>query len=305
MAMLPVNVTKDIESNLPQRSLQFISGQSLSLLQPKVMGILNITPDSFSTVGRYLSPREALKYAKQMVADGAAIIDIGAEATNPQLTPNLTLDEELHRLLPVLELLQGEIPLPISVDTSKPEVMYEAVQLGASMINDVRALTRPGALAMAAQLQTVVCLMHMGYPDGKPESLNDLTKDNEIDIVTTIKAFLSERITACLNAGIRREHIIIDPGIGHGNFGKNLKQNLRLLAHLADLQTFDLPILVGLSRKTFIGEVLDVSSEERVFGSIASAVMAVERGASLIRVHDVKATVQAIQLLTAIMSEAN
>jgi dihydropteroate synthase len=144
----------------------------------------------------------------------------------------------------------------------------------------------------------------MSYPDGPPKSLNDVPKEKEVNIITTVKNFLSERITACIDAGIKPENILIDPGIGHGNFGKNLKQNLQLLAHLAEFKTFGLPILVGVSRKTFIGELLQVSSEERLFGSIAGAIIAAERGASFIRAHDVKATVQAIQVMTAILSEA-
>ncbi len=201
----------------------------------------------------------------------------------------------------MVEALAKHISVPasvaISVDTSKPEVMQEAIAHGAALINDVRALRNPLALQVVAQAQTPVCLMHMAYPDG---GMPD-TEDNAEDIVTTVKQFLQARIDACIAAGILRHNIIIDPGIGGGSFGKNVAQNLRLLAHLHAFKTFGLPILVGVSRKLFIGELLNLPVEQRLYGSVAAAVMAVKHGATIIRAHDVKATVEAVKVATAIM----
>lgn len=261
------------------------------------MGILNITPDSQALVGRHLKPEAALAHAEKMVAEGADMIDVGAEATNPQLNPNLSLQEELDRLLPVIRLLKKHITVPISVDTSKPEVMRAVAELGVSLINDVRALRYEEALATVAELQIPVCLMHMQYPSGKP---NDAKDELGEEVVSKVMQFLDERINVCINAGIKRENIIIDPGIGHGNFGKNLKQNLMLLKHLEAFKKFKLPILVGASRKTFIGKLLNESPEKRLYGSIAAGIIAAQNGANILRVHDVLETVQALKVVNSI-----
>lgn len=282
-------------------NIVFNSEQKLSFKRPQVMGVLNLHADSFAAVSRHSDPELALRHALKMVADGATIIDIGAEPTNPRVKPITNLQEELDLLVPILNLLRQETNIPISIDTSKPEVMFEVIKNGASMINDVRALRRPGALEMIAKLQVPVCLMHMTYPEGISNSLPP--KDANKNILTVIKEFFQERIDACIQAGISREKIILDPGIGHGNFGKNLTENLLLLRELPKFAAFNLPILVGLSRKTFIGELLKMPAEERLIPSVVSAVLAAERGAAIIRVHDVKETVQALQLLTAIQEE--
>ena len=269
---------------------------------PQLMGILNITPDSFAAVGRYLDPEQALQHAHKMVAEGADIIDVGAEATNPQLNPCISTQEELDRLLPVLERLTRELSIPISVDTSKPEVMIEAVKLGVSLINDVRALRMENALVTAAKLNVSVCLMHMRYPYGKSAAVNQTP--TEQDIISEVKTFLQERIAACLTAGILADKIIVDPGIGHGNFGKNLSENLILLKRLSELRELGFPILIGVSRKTFIGELLNLPVAERLSGSLAAAVIAILNGASIIRVHDVKETAEAMRVVAAIKEKA-
>lgn len=271
--------------------------KALDLSKPQVMGILNITPNSFSEVGRYLDPDAALNHAYQMVKEGAAIIDVGAEPTNPGLFPCVSLQEELDRLLPIIERLTHELAVPLSVDTSKPEVMQEVVKRGVGMINDVRALREPNALTTVAKLNVPVCLMHMAFPAGKPTPDARMETD---DIVLTVKYFLQERIAACEKAGIARDKIVIDPGIGHGNFGKDLPQNLQLLARQHEFQEFGLPILIGVSRKTFIGELLNIPVPERLPASLAAAVVAVSKGANIIRAHDVKATVEAIKVAAAI-----
>lgn len=268
--------------------------KSANVSIPQVMGILNITPNSFSAVGRYQSVDAALRHAAQLVTEGAAIIDVGGEPTNPGVFPVVSLQEELDRVLPVVEALVRELPVTISVDTSKAEVMREVIARGVGFINDVRALTEPGALQLVAQEKVTVCLMHMSYPQGKPSvPMEDPLGE---DVVASVKSFLQERVAACIAAGISPQHIVIDPGIGHGNFGKNLAQNLALLSRLAEFKTLNLPVLVGVSRKTFIGEILNVPVEDRLYGSLAAAAIAVNQGASIIRAHDVKATVEAVKV---------
>lgn len=300
-------------------------GKYLDLSHPQIMGILNITPNSFCPVGRFLSVEHALAYAEQMVAEGAAIIDVGGEPTNPGVHPIVSLQEELGRVIPVVEILARTLPVPISVDTSKPEVMREAIVHGAGFINDVRALQHPGALKVVAETQVAVCLMHMGALETEtgeslPQQIPPPPKEgastpffkggnsckgggNNSLIVSAVKNFLQVRIDVCLAAGIQREQIVLDPGIGGGHFGKNLAQNLQLLAHLDKFQTFQLPLLVGVSRKSFIGELLNLPVEERLYGSLAAAVMAVVRGATIIRTHDVKATVEAVKIADAILQK--
>ena len=275
---------------------------TVDLTTPQIMGILNITPDSFHVESRAHSVEKALQQAQAMVAAGATLIDIGGEPTNPSLHPTLSLQEELSRVIPVVRLLSRELSVPLSVDTSKPEVMQATVEAGASMINDVRALREPGALAMAANLNVPVCIMHMAHPHGVPAGAQH-AKLYQQGVMAAIESFLYERRHACLEAGIGAEHIIIDPGVGAGNFGKSLTENLTILRELKRLQAFHCPILVGISRKTFIGELLDIPVEQRMPASLAATVMAVQAGADIIRTHDVKETVEAVRMTLAIMNE--
>jgi dihydropteroate synthase len=286
-------------AQLPIQAPLVCGNKVLDFSTPKVMGVLNITPDSAVDGGHYLNLTAALERALAMVEEGAAIIDIGGEATNPQLNPFTPVDEELARVIPVIKALRRESDILISVDTSKSEVMRQAIDAGADIINDVRALREPGAMDVVAAAQVPVCLMHMQYPHGKSNSLDAIPPD--VDIVSMVKEFLIQRIAACMKAGIPLKNIVVDPGIGHGNFGKNLQQNLLLLKHLETFHDLGVPLLVGTSRKTFIGELLNVPINERMIGSIASAVIAVTKGASIIRAHDVIATTQALQMVSAIL----
>ena len=258
---------------------------------PKVMGVLNVTPDSFSDAGQFYSLDEALERALVMEADGAAIIDVGGESTRPGATP-VSVDEELGRVIPVIEAIRKESLIPVSIDTSKPEVMEAAIIAGADIINDVRALQAHGALDVVAQLQVPVCLMHM---QGMPGTMQIQPKYHSV--VDEIRFFFQQRIMACINAGILRENIIIDPGFG---FGKTLKHNIKLLKNLSLFLDFDVPILVGVSRKSMLGMLLDAPIEKRLHGSIALAVLAVWQGASIIRTHDVKETFDAIHVCNAV-----
>jgi len=260
------------------------------------MGILNITPDSFSDGGHFLSPNAALTHARQIVAEGAAIIDVGGESTRPGAQA-VSVAQELDRVIPVIEALRRELPIPISIDTSKPEVMQAAVAAGAGMINDVRALRGDGALAMAAQLnreQSVpVCLMHM---QGEPGNMQQ--NPHYQDVVAEVKTFLAGRIKACVEAGIPHDRLLIDPGFG---FGKALVHNLRLLKQLNSLSELGVPMLVGLSRKRMIGELLNATTvEQRLYGSLALATLAAWQGAAIIRAHDVRATVEALKICAAV-----
>lgn len=255
------------------------------------MGILNVTPDSFSDGGRFLSPPAAVARAQHMVEEGAALIDVGGESTRPGAQP-VSVQEELDRVMPVIEALHKEIPVPISIDTGKPEVMRAAVAAGAGLINDVRALRAPGALDAAAQLNAQasvpVCLMHM---QGDPGTMQQ--NPHYDDVVAEVCAFLSERVQACVQAGIPRARLLLDPGFG---FGKALVHNLRLLAQLDRLTALGLPLLVGLSRKRMIGDLLGAPVEARLHGSLALAVIAAWQGALIIRAHDVRATVEALKV---------
>ncbi|MBU2722286.1 dihydropteroate synthase [Acidithiobacillus sp. 'AMD consortium'] len=265
------------------------NGRPLVLGRPCVMGVLNITPDSFSDGGTYLSVDAALGRAQRMWEEGADIIDIGAESTRPG-APAVTQEEELRRLLPVLEAVAAEVPLPISIDTSKAAVMRAAWSLGAGLMNDVTALrTDPLALETIAGLGIPVCLMHMR---GTPQNMQENTRYR--DVVAEVKDFLFERVAQCVAAGIPRHHLLVDPGFG---FAKDLQANRTLLRHLDDLASLEAPLLVGLSRKRMIGELSGVeSASERVAGSVAAALWAVSRGASIVRVHDVAETVQALRV---------
>jgi dihydropteroate synthase len=258
------------------------------------MGILNLTPDSFSDGGRFLGRDAALRHAMEMAAAGAGIIDIGGESTRPGAQP-VSVEQELERVVPVIEALADEIPVPLSVDTLKPSVMWEAVAAGAGLINDVMALQAPGAIETVAELKVPVCLMHM---QGEPRTMQ---RQPHYDVVVAeVRDFLAGRVTACEAGGIRRDRILLDPGFG---FGKTLGHNLSLLKHLADLESLGLPLLVGISRKTMIGSLLDEAPvDQRVTGSVAAAVVAVMRGAAIIRAHDVKETVEAIKVASAVLS---
>lgn len=269
-------------------------GKSLDLGKPCVMGILNVTPDSFSDGGRFLHADTAIARAMQMAEDGAAIIDVGGESTRPGASP-VSVQEELDRVIPVIEALRDNLPIPVSIDTSKPEVMAAAVQAGAGLINDVNALRSNGALEQAAKLDVPVCLMHM---QGQPDSMQHAPRyDN---VLGEVSAFLSERLDACIEQGIACEHILIDPGFG---FGKTLEHNLELLRRLRELEKLGCPLLVGLSRKSMLGTLTGREPEQRVAASVAAALLAVERGASIVRVHDVAETVDALKVLEAVTRE--
>ncbi|MDO8954060.1 MAG: dihydropteroate synthase [Gammaproteobacteria bacterium] len=264
---------------------------------PRIMGVINISPDSFYKGSRCQNAEQALKLAEQMQRNGADIIDIGGEATNPKLDIGLSkvsIAQELDRVIRVVEAIKSRLDIGISIDTSKPEVMQAAVKAGASMINDQRALTQAGALEMAASLQVPVCLMHMF-------SLNRQPNADAAKTLFEIQAYLQARINACLAAGLKQENIIIDPGFGHGNYGKSTAENWYILKHLKQLCALGYPVMVGLSRKTMIGELLNIPIEERLAGSLALAILAAVNGAEIIRVHDVLETVQAIKMIRAVL----
>lgn len=269
------------------------AGKALDLSVPRVMGILNVTPDSFSDGGRFFDVTAAVARARQMVEEGAAIIDVGGESTRPGAAA-VGVEAELARVIPVIEALAAELPVPISVDTSKPEVMRAAVVAGAGLINDVCALGLPGALEAAAALQVPVCLMHM---QGEPRTMQQAPHYD--DVVAEVAAFLAQRVEDCIDAGIPRARILLDPGFG---FGKTLPHNLSLLKHLPQLRALGLPLLVGMSRKSMIGNVLDAPLEDRLYGSLAVATLAAWLGAAIVRVHDVKATADALRMVAAVQA---
>jgi dihydropteroate synthase len=275
--------------------MELICGKHrLGLASPLVMGILNITPDSFSDGGRYADHSTAIRHALAMVEDGAAIIDIGGESTRPGAEP-VSLQQELDRVIPVVERLAAEIPVPLSVDTSKPGVMREAIGAGAGMINDVMALREQGALEVLADSRDVaVCLMHM---QGRPRSM----QQNPLygDVVAEVRAFLLERAQSCRSAGIDASRIVLDPGFG---FGKLLEHNVALLKNIDLLAAGGYPLLCGVSRKSMIGQLLaDAPVERRLSGSVAAAVIAAMRGASILRVHDVRETADAMKIVKALL----
>jgi dihydropteroate synthase len=255
------------------------------------MGVLNVTPDSFSDGGAFFRLDAALAHARALVAEGADLIDVGGESTRPGAAP-VGPGEELARVIPVIEAMSSDLAVPISVDTSKPEVMRAAVRAGAGLINDVRALSAPGALEAAADLGVPVCLMHMR---GEPRTMQ--ATPHYQDVVDEVRAFLSRRVETCVEAGIARGRLIIDPGIG---FGKNLDHNLALLAGLGELAGLALPILVGISRKSMLGAITGRDVRGRLAASLVAALVAVERGARILRVHDVAETVDAIKVLEAV-----
>jgi dihydropteroate synthase len=254
------------------------------------MGVLNVTPDSFSDGGRFFEPAAALERAMQLAEDGAAIVDIGGESTRPGSTP-VEASEELRRVIPVVECLAASLSVPVSVDTRKPEVMRRALAAGASMVNDVSALAAPGALEVVAASEAAVCLMHM---QGEPGTMQ--AGPHYGDVVAEVRKFLRSRVDACIAAGIPRERLAIDPGFG---FGKALEHNLALLAGLAGIAEDGLPVLAGLSRKRLIGALTGRAEGERLAGSLAAAVVAAINGARIIRAHDVRETVDALAVLAA------
>ncbi|MGL6336721.1 dihydropteroate synthase [Aeromonas jandaei] len=268
--------------------MQLISkGLSLSLERPHVMGILNVTPDSFSDGGNFNQIERAVTHARQMMADGATLIDIGGESTRPG-APDVSEQEELDRVIPVVERLVSECDVMLSLDTSKAVVMREGCKAGAHLINDVRALLEPGALDAAAEARVPVCLMHM---QGQPRTMQ--VEPHYDDLVGEVKAFFDERIAACLAAGIAREQLLLDPGYG---FGKTLAHNYQLLAAQGALLDYGLPLLVGMSRKSMIGNLLNRPVGERLAGSLACALIGMQHGARIIRVHDVRETMDALRV---------
>ena len=270
--------------------------RALDLSRPRIMGVLNVTPDSFSDGGHYTSVDKALARADAMLQEGADIIDVGGESTRPGAVP-VSTQEELDRVAPVVERIVNELGALVSLDTSCPAVMVEGARLGAGIINDVRSLTREGALEAAASTSLAVCLMHM---TGEPDTMQ-LAPHYEEPIEAEVARQLAERMRACEQAGIAADRLILDPGFG---FGKTLAHNLRLMQQLDMLHVFRRPLLVGVSRKTMIGQVLDrpiaPMGEGRVIGGLALAVMALERGAGLIRTHDIAATRDAIDMVYAV-----
>jgi dihydropteroate synthase len=252
--------------------------------RPLVMGIVNVTPDSFSDGGLFNSFEHALQHATQLVEDGADWLDVGGESTRPGSMP-VSVEEEIRRVIPVVEALVG-MKHPVSVDTSKPEVMRAAISAGATMINDVNALRAPGALEAVAAGGVGACLMHM---QGEPRSMQ--INPQYRDVVVEVKDFLSQRLNAALEAGIPRERLVIDPGFG---FGKTHTQNIQMLRHLDRFCDLGAPVMVGLSRKSMLGKITGAAVDDRVHASVAAALLAVSKGAGIVRVHDVKATTDAL-----------
>jgi dihydropteroate synthase len=270
--------------------------RTIDLTRPVVMGILNVTPDSFSDGGRYAKIDAALERARQIVAEGAGIIDVGGQSTRPGALA-VEAPVEIERVVGVIEGIAASCDVAISIDTSKPAVMKAAVAAGACIINDVYALREAGARAAAAELGAGVCLMHM---QGEPRTMQEHPHYN--DVVAEIMEFLSRERRACLDAGIAAECIAIDPGFG---FGKNLEHNLTLLRELPRFAALDAPLLVGVSRKSVIGKILGKSVNDRLYGGLGLAALAVSGGARVIRTHDVAATVDAVRAVSAVLQGMN
>jgi len=270
------------------------AGRPLVVDQPVVMGVLNVTPDSFSDGGRFADTPRAVERGVAMVGEGAAIIDIGGESTRPGAQP-VSVQQEVDRVLPVLEQLLPLVSVPLSVDTRHPEVMRAVIAAGAGMINDINALQAEGAIPAVVNSRVAVCLMHM---QTNPLTMQD--NPHYDDPVVEIRQFLHGRIRACETASISRARMIVDPGFG---FGKTLSHNLRLLACLDQITNLGVPVMAGLSRKRMFGELLDKPADQRLSGSLAAAVIAAERGAKIIRCHDVAATVDALKVWSAMASE--
>ncbi|HTJ16619.1 MAG TPA: dihydropteroate synthase [Steroidobacteraceae bacterium] len=255
------------------------------------MGVINVTPDSFSDGGRHADSVAAVTHALRMIDEGAGLIDVGGESTRPG-APSVSVETEIERVVPVIEALAARTKIPISIDTSKPAVMTAAVHAGASMINDVRALREPGAMQAAARTDAAICLMHM---QGEPRTMQSDPRYS--DVVAEVRDFLRERTEACLASGIAKNRLVVDPGIG---FGKRLEHNLALLAGLPAVTALGWPVLIGVSRKSMLGTLLGRAVDERVAGGVAMATAAVLAGASIVRTHDVAATVDAVKVAVAL-----
>lgn len=271
----------------------FAQDSHLDLSHPHVMGILNVTPDSFSDGGKHNQLIDAVKHANAMINAGATIVDVGGESTRPGAS-EVSVDEELSRVIPVVEAVAQRFEVWVSVDTSKPEVIRESARAGAHIINDIRSLSEPGALEAAAQTALPVCLMHM---QGEPRTMQNAPHYD--DVFESVNRYFVEQIARCEAAGIAKENLLLDPGFG---FGKNLHHNYQLLARLSEFHHFELPLLVGMSRKSMVGQLLNVGPTERLSGSLACAVIAAMQGANIIRVHDVKETVEAMRVVEATLS---
>lgn len=265
------------------------NGKTLHLDRPLVMGILNVTPDSFSDGGKFNSIENALVQAASMIQSGVSIIDVGGESTRPG-APEVTLEEELARVIPVIKAIREQSDVWISIDTSKAEVMRAAVDAGADIINDVRALQEPGALEVAAAANVPICLMHM---QGQPKTMQ--ANPSYDDLLGDVQVFLEERVAACEAIGIKREKLILDPGFG---FGKTLDHNYHLLAHLDKFQQFGLPVLAGMSRKSMVFKLLDKMPHDTMVGSVTCAALAAIKGAQIIRVHDTQETIEAVAIVS-------
>jgi dihydropteroate synthase len=272
------------------RQMLVAGSHQLSLDRPLIMGIVNVTPDSFSDGGLFASTDAAIAHARSLVDEGADILDIGGESTRPGAAP-VTERDELARVIPVIEAAR-DLGVPISVDTQKPNVMREAILAGASIVNDVLALRSPGAMEVCAASDVTVCLMHM---QGEPRTMQSVPR--YADVVGEVKQFLLERVDACVGAGISQDRIVIDPGIG---FGKSLEHNLALLQATAEFAAIGYPVLVGVSRKSMFKALLDLETNDRVLASVVTAVLCAQRGASILRVHDVRETRQALSIMHAI-----
>ncbi|CDT88805.1 Dihydropteroate synthase [Vibrio coralliirubri] len=262
--------------------------KTLVLDRPHVMGILNVTPDSFSDGGKFNSLDNALLQAERMIQAGVSIIDIGGESTRPG-APDVPLEEELARVIPAIKAIRAKFDVWISIDTSKAEVMRQAVEAGADLINDVRALQEPGALEAAADANVPVCLMHM---KGQPRTMQ--ANPNYDDVLMDVEAFLKERVEACEAVGISKEQLILDPGFG---FGKTIEHNYHLLAHLEKFHSLGLPVLAGMSRKSMIFKLLDKAPSDCMVASVTCATIAAIKGAQIIRVHDVEDTLEAMKII--------
>ena len=263
----------------------------LNLNRPHVMGIVNVTPDSFSDGGKFANTNLAIEHALSLIEQGADILDIGGESTRPNAAP-VSLQEELDRVIPVIEGLVKQINIPLSIDTYTPQVMHAAIAAGASIVNDVRALQESGAVQVVAASNAGVCLMHM---QGTPQTMQINPQYN--DVVAEVKAFLQQRLEVCVEAGIVKNRILLDPGFG---FGKTRAHNISLIQHLASFASLGQPLLVGLSRKSVLGQVTGNDVDARLYASVAASVISAMVGAKILRVHDVKATVEALKVVTAI-----
>lgn len=263
----------------------------LDLSSPRVMGILNVTPDSFSDGGKFNAVESAMQQVKKMLQEGAVIIDVGGESTRPGAA-SVSVAEELDRVIPVIEKISKEFDCIVSVDSSKAEVIREAARSGAGLINDVNALQAEGALTAASESQLPVALMHM---QGKPRTMQKAPDYK--NVTNDVIGFLKQRINACVDAGIAKDKLLVDPGFG---FGKTLQHNLQLMHDLAKFKETGCPLLVGVSRKSMIGQILDVEVDDRLIGSVALETLAVWNGADIIRAHDVKAAVEAVKIAMAV-----